>query len=86
MSSHDGSIKVLLAALAGNVAIAIAKTVAAVITGSAAMLSEAIHSAVDTGNEILLLYGMRRAAGRPIRRTRSAMGCSCISGCLSSRC
>ncbi|HEX3864664.1 MAG TPA: cation diffusion facilitator family transporter [Stellaceae bacterium] len=65
MASHDSSIKVLIAALAGNVAIAIAKTAAAIITGSAAMLSEAIHSGVDTGNEILLLFGLRRAARPP---------------------
>lgn len=53
------------AALAGNVAVAVTKLVAAVVTGSAAMFSEAVHSVVDCGNEGLLLYGYRRAARRP---------------------
>ena len=54
--------KVIYAALVGNSLIAITKFVAATITGSSAMLSEGIHSLVDTGNQILLLYGMKRAA------------------------
>ncbi len=53
--------KVIYAALAGNTLIAITKFVAAAITGSSAMLSEGIHSLVDTGNQGLLLYGMRQA-------------------------
>lgn len=53
--------KVIYAALAGNCLIAITKLFAAFMTGSSAMLSEAIHSVADTGNEILLLYGLRRA-------------------------
>lgn len=55
------STKVIYAALAGNLLIAVTKFVAAVITGSSAMFSEGIHSVVDTGNQVLLLYGMRRA-------------------------
>ena len=60
----SASKKVVLAALAGNSAIAVTKFAAAFMTGSSSMLSEAIHSVVDTGNQGLLLYGIRRA-GRP---------------------
>ena len=60
--------KVIIAALIGNTLIAITKFAAASITNSSAMLSEGIHSLVDTGNQILLLYGLRRA-----RQPASAM-------------
>jgi len=59
----SGSSKLAVyAALFGNGAIAVTKFAAATVTGSSAMLSEAIHSVVDTGNQGLLLYGMHRAA------------------------
>ena len=61
MSSSHGSRKVVIAALAGNGLIAVTKFIAATITGSSAMFSEAIHSVVDTGNQMLLLYGMKRS-------------------------
>ena len=61
MASSSGSKKVGIAALLGNGLIAITKFVAAGMTGSSAMLSEAIHSVVDTSNQGLLLFGMSRA-------------------------
>ncbi len=64
MSSDSNKI-VVYAALFGNLAIALVKFIAAYITNSSAMLSEAIHSVVDTLNEILLLYGMKKAEQRP---------------------
>jgi cation diffusion facilitator family transporter len=57
-----GSRKVIYAAILANLGIAVAKFVVAAITGSAAMLAEGIHSAVDTGNELLLLIGERNSA------------------------
>jgi cation diffusion facilitator family transporter len=52
---------VLYAAVAANLGIAVAKFVAAGITGSSAMLTEGFHSVVDSGNQLLLLYGQKRA-------------------------
>jgi len=63
--SSSASKKVIYAALVGNSLIAVTKFVAATLTGSSAMLSEGIHSVVDTGNQILLLYGIRQSQKPP---------------------
>ena len=64
MAEHN-SRTAIIAALIGNLLVAVTKGVAAALTGSSAMLSEAVHSVVDTGNEVLLLHGQRRAAKPP---------------------
>ena len=61
MAAH-ASRKVVYAALIGNSLIAATKFAAAAMTGSSAMLSEAIHSIVDTGNQLLILWGLSRAS------------------------
>lgn len=63
-----GSRKVIYAAILANLGIAVAKFIVAAITGSAAMLAEGIHSAVDTGNEFLLLVGERNSEKPPDKR------------------
>ncbi len=60
--ARSSSKTVIYAALGGNLLVSATKFAAAGYTGSAAMLSEAIHSAVDTGNQLLLLLGISRAA------------------------
>lgn len=64
-SASSDSAKAILAALAANCGIAAAKFAGYVITGSAAMLAEAVHSVVDTSDQALLLYGQRAAAKAP---------------------
>ena len=60
-SSEHSSLKSIFLALGANFFIAVAKTIAAVITGSGAMLAEAIHSGADCGNQLLLLLGIKNA-------------------------
>jgi cation diffusion facilitator family transporter len=59
------STRTVVVAVAANFAIAVAKIVAALITGSASMWAEALHSVADTGNEVLLFVGLRRSAKGP---------------------
>ena len=59
------SLRTILYALGANLAIAAAKTAAAIATGSSSMLAEAIHSYADSGNQGLLLWGMRQAKRPP---------------------
>jgi cation diffusion facilitator family transporter len=67
MSAHGESKIAVVAAILANVAIAITKFIAAAISGSSAMISEGIHSLVDTGNGALILLGLKRAARKPDR-------------------
>jgi len=66
--ASPSSKKVIYAALVGNALISGTKFAAAFVTGSSAMLSEAIHSLVDTGNQWLLLHGIRRSQRPPDAR------------------
>lgn len=61
-AGHANPVKAILFAFAANLGIALAKTVAALFSGSSSMMAEAIHSFADTGNQLLLLLGLRRAA------------------------
>ena len=61
----SGSLKTIFYALAANSAIALAKGGAAMVTGSGAMLAEAVHSLADAGNQLLLLLGLKRAKRPP---------------------
>src|SRR3954463_9627974 len=60
-AGHGGGTTAIIAALLANLGIAVAKFVAFVVTGASSMLAEAIHSVADSGNQVLLLVGGRRA-------------------------
>jgi len=65
MAGKGDSLRTIFFALGANFAIFVAKSVAAVLTGSSAMLAEAVHSLADCGNQGLLLLGMKRAKRPP---------------------
>ena len=61
---HGGGTTAILAALAANIGIAVAKFIAFLVTGASSMLAEAIHSVADSGNQVLLLVGGKRSRRR----------------------
>jgi cation diffusion facilitator family transporter len=65
VARRSTTVWIIYAAMAGNSLVAITKFVASAWTGGAAMFAEGVHSLVDTGNQLLLLYGLRRAEQRP---------------------
>src|ERR1700741_5561560 len=65
--STAGSTRAILAALAANAGIAVAKFIGFIITGSSSMLAESVHSVADTSNQGLLLLGQRTSQRRATR-------------------
>ncbi|MFN8148690.1 MAG: cation diffusion facilitator family transporter [Candidatus Nanopelagicales bacterium] len=72
--STEGGTKAVVAALAANLGIAITKFIAWFMTGSSSMLSEAIHSLADSGNQVLLLVGGKRADREPDEKHQFGYG------------
>jgi cation diffusion facilitator family transporter len=68
LSAHAENNRTLLIALAANLGIAVCKFVAAAITGSSAMLTEGVHSVVDSANQLLLIWGRRQSKKPPDRK------------------
>jgi cation diffusion facilitator family transporter len=66
--SASGGTRAIVAALLANIGIAITKFIAWALTGSSSMLAESIHSVADSGNQVLLLFGGRRATRRATPR------------------
>jgi cation diffusion facilitator family transporter len=67
MADHHGSLKSIFYAFSANMVIAVAKTFTAWYTGSGSMMAESVHSYADTGNQLLLLWGMKRSKKAPTR-------------------
>jgi len=65
MSHGADSVKSIIFALCANLAIAVSKLIAAAVTGSGSMMAESIHSLADSGNQLLLLLGIKRAKRPP---------------------
>src|SRR5262245_42630730 len=65
MARRSTTVRVIYAAMAGNCLVAVTKFIAGSWTGGSAMMAEGVHSLVDTGNQALLLYGLRQAERRP---------------------
>jgi cation diffusion facilitator family transporter len=65
MSHGADSVKSILFALCANLSIAVAKLLAAVVTGSGSMMAESVHSMADSGNQLLLLLGIKHAKRPP---------------------
>lgn len=63
--ASQASLRVVYVAFAANLGIALSKYLAAIVTGSPAILAETFHSTAHTGNELLLLWGMRRSGRKP---------------------
>jgi Cation efflux family len=81
----SASLTTILIAFAANLLVAVAKSVAAVVTGSASILAEAAHSWADTGNEVFLVIANRRSRRPPTACIRSATAARRTSGRSSQR-
>jgi divalent metal cation (Fe/Co/Zn/Cd) transporter len=75
----DGGTRAVVTALGANLGVAVAKFVAAATTGSASMLAEGVHSVADSGNQVVLLIGGRRARQGPRRCISSVTPASATS-------